>query len=224
MENGTKKQLTLAAARIAVKQFGYTLRNNDVDFCVWTGSDATSYYTDDLQDAVGTAEVMAAHRDKKTRLYCGHCKRTTTMSIEHRTYHCEKCGDTCGMVDSAVAKDLNGNVMTKANQQQKTEREVVMEAASKFPPQFGMRAFPGKVFRISIVASYITEGRVMLYTAVKTGEDKWECFCKGTVMELELEARLSAEDWQAGKGCGQHIAVRSGSCHNCAMLQPAEVR
>lgn len=64
----------------------------------------------------------------------------------------------------------------------------IKDAIAKFPETFGLRAFPGKVFKISFSASYIAEydsdNPVELYTLVKVG-DRWESFCKGTVAELQ---------------------------------------
>ena len=66
------------------------------------------------------------------------------------------------------------------------EQKVVADAVAKFPEEFGLRAFPGKRFKILRQQSYVSEGVVMLYTGIRTG-DRWECFCKGTVEELQME-------------------------------------
>lgn len=58
--------------------------------------------------------------------------------------------------------------------------------ADTFPATFGLRAFPGKVFKIGRQSSYISEGRVILYTQVQDG-DRWLDFAKGTASELRKE-------------------------------------
>jgi hypothetical protein len=40
----------------------------------------------------------------------------------------------------------------------------VAAACASFPATFGLRAYPGKVFRLSESASYVSRGAVVLYT------------------------------------------------------------
>ena len=50
------------------------------------------------------------------------------------------------------------------------------------------------------------------------GCDMWSCgHVDNEPAELET---LTPEEWQAGMGCTLHRKLRSGSCHDCAMLQP----
>lgn len=58
----------------------------------------------------------------------------------------------------------------------------------QFPPEFGLRAFPGKRFCISRTASYISDNgdSVVLYVFVKQG-DQWLSFAKGSPEELRRE-------------------------------------
>lgn len=58
-------RLTLKHAMALVRQHGFTLRNTGDDYRVNVrgGSEATAYYTDDLQDAVDTAAAMAREID-----------------------------------------------------------------------------------------------------------------------------------------------------------------
>lgn len=67
-----------------------------------------------------------------------------------------------------------------------TEYEQIEAAAAEFPETFGLKAFPGKVFRISLAASYVSGGQVLLYTAIQDG-DRWESFAKGTPAELRAQ-------------------------------------
>ena len=62
---------------------------------------------------------------------------------------------------------------------------LISEAIKQFPEQFGLKAFPGKVFALSFSASYISEGQIYLYTVVQTDDGKWLSFCKGTPAELK---------------------------------------
>lgn len=62
----------------------------------------------------------------------------------------------------------------------------IRDAIARFPPMFGLRGFPGDVFRLSPTSSYVSGGHVMLYTQRKDG-DHWSDFSKGTEPELRGE-------------------------------------
>ena len=62
----------------------------------------------------------------------------------------------------------------------------IRDALARFPPTFGLRGFPGDVFRLSPTSSYVSGGNVMLYTQRKEG-DHWLDFSKGTEPELRGE-------------------------------------
>jgi hypothetical protein len=62
----------------------------------------------------------------------------------------------------------------------------IRDAIARFPPTFGLRGFPGDVFRLSPTSSYVSGGSVMLYTQRKEG-DHWLDFSKGTEPELRGE-------------------------------------
>jgi hypothetical protein len=64
--------------------------------------------------------------------------------------------------------------------------EKIRAAIAKFPATFGLRGFPGKVFRISPTSSYVSGERVMLYTERKDNGG-WQDFSKGTEAELRRE-------------------------------------
>lgn len=55
--------------RIALKVIGVTLTRKDGEFRVnlKDGAEATAYYTDDLEDALGTGHQMAAHKKEAGR-------------------------------------------------------------------------------------------------------------------------------------------------------------
>ena len=67
-------------------------------------------------------------------------------------------------------------------------REMILKMMSAFPGEFGLRAFPGKRFRISEGDSYVNDyGVVMLYTEILNSDGKWSSWCKGTSNELTRE-------------------------------------
>ena len=68
----------------------------------------------------------------------------------------------------------------------------IRDAIARFPPTFGLRGFPGDVFRLSPTSSYVSGGNVMLYTQRKEG-DHWLDFSEETSRSLILQwiSRLS---------------------------------
>lgn len=66
----------------------------------------------------------------------------------------------------------------------------VADAIAQFPKQFGLRAFPGEVFKISPFHSYESDypkpGTIQLYTYRRVGE-AWLDFAKATPEELRQE-------------------------------------
>ncbi len=60
--------------------------------------------------------------------------------------------------------------------------------AATFPETFGLRGFPGKVFRVSLSSSYMgDDGRIRLYTEVRHWNGTWSDWAKGTEEELRRE-------------------------------------
>jgi hypothetical protein len=72
-----------------------------------------------------------------------------------------------------------------------TDEKKIDEAAAKFPPAFGLRAYKDRLFRVNRSASYCTDGRVVLYTTIlATGgpqAGQWLDFIKGSFLELKRE-------------------------------------
>lgn len=75
------------------------------------------------------------------------------------------------------------------------EKELIKVEAAKFPEEFGLKAFPNDIFRVSVSASYYTQGfdndygkqatGVLLYTQILQPDgDTWLDFAKGTTSEL----------------------------------------
>jgi len=68
--------------------------------------------------------------------------------------------------------------------------QTLRDAIAQFPATFGLRAFPGEVFQISVRDSYESDfpkpGTIYLYTQRKDG-DRWLSFAKGTPQELRAE-------------------------------------
>ena len=62
---------------------------------------------------------------------------------------------------------------------------------ASYPPTFGLRNFPGKIFAISTVHSYTSDDTVMLYLMVhvevtsQEPDGRWVAFSKGTPRELD---------------------------------------
>lgn len=68
--------------------------------------------------------------------------------------------------------------------------QAVKLAAAKFPSTFGLRAFPGKLFRISLDNSYVNDAdEVTLYLDVQV-DGKWLTFGKGSTVELQQNYKL----------------------------------
>lgn len=81
------------------------------------------------------------------------------------------------------------------------DAKMIQTAIAKFPVQFGLRAFPGKVFKIDACSSYMGQAywlqsnpqpgkpetfgpeEPILYVYVKSG-DEWLAFSKGAEREL----------------------------------------
>lgn len=64
----------------------------------------------------------------------------------------------------------------------------IKEAFSKFPATFGLRGYPGDLFRCSEQSSYINDyGKVTIYTERQAKDGTWQAFAKGSVAELLRE-------------------------------------
>jgi hypothetical protein len=66
------------------------------------------------------------------------------------------------------------------------DMDLILEVMAGFPKTFGLRSFPGDIFRISEDSSYVTGGSVMLYTQRKS-EDHWADFAKGSPSEIRAQ-------------------------------------
>ena len=69
------------------------------------------------------------------------------------------------------------------------ERRRIAEVVDTFPVAFGLRGFPGEIFKISESASYFggpANATLMLYTARWDGKN-WNDFAKGTEAELRAQ-------------------------------------
>lgn len=86
------------------------------------------------------------------------------------------------------------------------------EAMKGFPATFGLKAFPGKTFRVSNRASYVNESDdLMLYTQVKSNEN-WLDFCKVGIAELHDEIRPDPNDMsQAGRDARMGALIGVGT-------------
>lgn len=70
-----------------------------------------------------------------------------------------------------------------------SEEEAKISAViAKFPKTFGLRAFPGDTFQISLRNSYIgNNDNIQLYTQILGKNGEWDDFAKGTEDELRRE-------------------------------------
>lgn len=78
-----------------------------------------------------------------------------------------------------------------ANREQWSDAMLINEATRKFAAVFGLRAWPGRTFRIGRY-SYVSRDKgkpvVMLYTDIQREDGTWaEGFAKATVDELKRE-------------------------------------
>ena len=131
----------------------------------------------DLKDTAQTAE------------YINKLSHAAIVRVKYDTgeWHEIECGQIInrgGMYQNgaSVPQRTQQEPNAKVNMQLSPKPHVEREAA-KFPATFGLRAFPGQVFRISLASSFVSEGQVILYTEVKR-PDGWVSFCKGTTAEL----------------------------------------
>lgn len=67
------------------------------------------------------------------------------------------------------------------------EQAAVRRVCDSFPATFGLRAFPGDLFRVSRRASYYSKPEVQVYTQIWSEGDVWLDFAKGTEQELRRE-------------------------------------
>jgi hypothetical protein len=102
------------------------------------------------------------------------------------------------LVKGMDAGELLRQILTEKFNQEEAERERAIEpplkreqqlaaAIAEFPAEFGLRAFPGRVFRISKSASYVNDaGQPVLYAALKA-DAHWQDFAKVTPAELRSQ-------------------------------------
>lgn len=82
--NAKRVSMTLAEAKQIVRQYGFTLTKSEGEYRVGTGREESSYYTDDLADAVGTAKHMA----QETGLQ--HERKSNPLKVSPDKYWFEK--------------------------------------------------------------------------------------------------------------------------------------
>jgi hypothetical protein len=79
---------------------------------------------------------------------------------------------------------LNLNERRRRDMNFTDNRSRIKHMASSFPAEFGLRAFPGKVFHIDLSASYVDDNeQVQLYVYTSEGL----AFAKGTRAELKAQ-------------------------------------
>lgn len=75
--------------------------------------------------------------------------------------------------------------------------EAIDKAIASFPETFGLRGFPGDTFKIDRRDSFVSQGRILLYThklmsddsllSKEAGKRVWSAFSKGSIEELRRE-------------------------------------
>jgi hypothetical protein len=75
-----------------------------------------------------------------------------------------------------------------------SQRETYRKVSARFPATFGLRGFPGEVFRLSESASYFRgkldssdESDLVLYTERRNENGEWSDWVKGSEAELRRE-------------------------------------
>ena len=70
------------------------------------------------------------------------------------------------------------------------EQQKQLDAAiARFPATFGLRAFPGRTFRIEPAASWFGDNGPVLYVYALDSSGSWLAFSKGSEAELKKEIR-----------------------------------
>lgn len=111
-----------------------------------------------------------------------------TGYLVHRTPPAKRTSHATRKSPAQLNREINTALARRGSRQHSSiSAEARIRAAiDRFPPTFGLRGFPGDVFRISPTASYISGGDLMLYTQRKEG-GHWLDFSKGTEPELRAE-------------------------------------
>lgn len=67
--------------------------------------------------------------------------------------------------------------------------QTLADAIAEFPPTFGLRAFPGRQFRIDEAYSYVDHGTLVvnLVVVVEAAPNDWRHFTRTTPAELHAE-------------------------------------
>jgi hypothetical protein len=90
------------------------------------------------------------------------------------------------VLSRSPSQRAGGKSSSRHHHSSMSDDEKIRAAIARFPPTFGLRGFPGDVFRLSPTASYVSGGRVLLYTQRKDG-NQWLDFAKETEPELRRE-------------------------------------
>ena len=165
------------------------LRGNQVSF--WTGSRWTNEFPDAGEaDSLPLAyAAFASAQDRSftegdeisiVENYGLDSERTVRHIVKDSRSHATKKSSARRGKRSHAAK------APAAYHSSISDSDKIRVAIERFPSTFGLRGFPGDVFRISPTSSYVSGGRVMLYTERKDN-GRWLDFSKGTESELRSE-------------------------------------
>lgn len=130
-----------------------------------------------MEDESFWTEVAGVESSSRAALSHATKKKKSPAQLNHE------------IADALSRAPRQGRAGTKSGRHHSTMAadEKIRAAIARFPATFGLRGFPGDVFRLSPTASYINDsGRVTLYTQRKNG-NQWLDFAKGTEPELRRE-------------------------------------
>ena len=67
------------------------------------------------------------------------------------------------------------------------DQKVLRAELASFPDKFGLRGFPGDVFRCSETDSYVDGLSIVIYTERIREDGAWRAFAKGSPAEVRRE-------------------------------------
>lgn len=142
-------------------------------------------------------DVISTPTVEEKQDWCGYCGRT---NVEVRQWNqgatstllCTKCVEKKEECAKLAQQIIDGTAPPTTPDFGDHVDAAVKLACAMFPETFRLRAYPGETFRVSQRASYVSRGRVMLYTQrqwmTKEGTpDGWVDFAKGTISELKAQ-------------------------------------
>lgn len=146
-------------------------------------------------------DVMPTPTVEEKQTWCGYCGRT---NVEVRQWNqgatssllCTKCVEKKEAAAQLAQQIIDGTAPATTPDFGDHVDAAVALGCAMFPATFRLRGHDG-TFRVSPRASYVSRGRLMLYTQRFSGsgalldrqsgrsQDEWVDFAKGTIQELK---------------------------------------